>query len=88
MTTFRFRQVLDLTITINSEYRIQTKTYQKMNLYQYIPPTSAHPPKMKKGIVCGLIRQYKLQNQNTLPSDYINQQATFPLPTICTPWMG
>ncbi|KAL7429233.1 hypothetical protein ACHAXM_001597 [Skeletonema potamos] len=42
---------------------------------------------MKKGIVCGLIRQYKLQNQNTLPSDYINQQATFPLPTICTPWM-
>ena len=63
---------LDLTITINSEYRIQTKTYQKeMNLYQYIPPTSAHPPKMMKGIVYGLIRQYKLQN--TLPSDYINQ---------------
>ncbi|KAK1747266.1 hypothetical protein QTG54_002610 [Skeletonema marinoi] len=42
-----------------------------MNLYQYKPPSSAHPPKMMKGIVYGLIRQYKLQN--TLPSDYINQ---------------
>jgi len=63
---------LDLTITINPNYRIQTKTYQKaMNLYQYIPPSSAHSPKMMKGIVYGLIRQYKLQN--TLPSDYINQ---------------
>lgn len=63
---------MDLTISINSSLYIQTKTYQKpMNLYQYIPPTSAHPRNMMKGIVYGLLRQYK--RQNTLNSDYINQ---------------
>ena len=59
---------LDLTISIENG-NIVTKTYQKaMNLYQYIPPTSAHPPGMMKGIIYGLMRNYYLQN--TKESDY------------------
>ena len=61
---------LDLTISITQDGRLSTKTYQKeMNLYQYIPPNSAHPPGMMKGIVYGLLRNYYLQNSNE--SDYI-----------------
>lgn len=61
---------LDLTISIEANH-ITTKTYQKsMNLYQYIPPTSAHPPGMMKGIVYGLMRNY--YRQNTKKSDYYN----------------
>ena len=61
---------LDLTISIENN-SIVTKTYQKaMNLYQYIPPTSAHPPGMMKGIIYGLLRNYKLQN--TRESDYLD----------------
>ncbi|KAL7544454.1 hypothetical protein ACHAWF_007836 [Thalassiosira exigua] len=55
---------LDLTISIEDN-AIVTKTFQKaMNLYQYIPPTSAHPPGMMKGIIYGLLRNYFLQNTN------------------------
>lgn len=62
---------LDLTITINHRRRITTKTYQKaLNLYQYIPPMSAHPPNMIKGIIYSLMRSY--YRQNTLTSDYHN----------------
>ena len=39
-----------------------------MNLYQYIPPHSAHPPGMCKGIIYSLLRNYYLQN--TEKSDY------------------
>ena len=60
---------LDLTITIDHRRRITTKTYQKaLNLYQYIPPMSAHPPNMIKGIIYSLMRNY--HRQNTLESDY------------------
>ena len=61
---------LDLTITIENN-SIVTKTYQKaMNLYQYIPSTSAHPPGIIKGIIYGLLRNYNFQN--TRESDYFN----------------
>jgi len=53
---------LDLTVEIRDGSFI-TKTYQKpMNLYQYIPPNSAHPPGMIKGMIYGILRQYYLQN--------------------------
>ena len=61
---------LDLTISITQDGRLTTKTFQKaMNLYQYIPPHSAHPPGMIKGIVYGLLRNYFKQNSSE--SDYI-----------------
>jgi len=54
---------LDLTITITPEGYVQTKTYQKeMNLYLYIPPSSAHPPGAFKGLVFGNLQTYWLQN--------------------------
>lgn len=54
---------LDLTITINSQNRIETKTYQKaMNLYLYIPPNSAHPPGLQKSQVYGTLLRYYRQN--------------------------
>jgi len=61
---------LDLTISIENN-RITTKTYQKaLNLYQYILPTSAHPPNMMEGIIYGLLRNYRRQNTNL--EDYHN----------------
>ena len=53
---------LDLTVEIKNGSFV-TRTFQKpMNLYQYIPPNSAHPPGMIKGMIYGLLRQYYLQN--------------------------
>ena len=59
---------LDLTISIEN-CRIVTRTYQKpMNLYQYIPPHSNHPPNMIKGIIYGLVSTF--YRQNTKTEDY------------------
>jgi hypothetical protein len=64
---------LDLTISINSEQRIETRTYQKpMNLFLYIPPCSAHPPGVLKSTIFGNLRRFWLQNTTT--KDY--QDAT------------
>ncbi|KAL7524739.1 hypothetical protein ACHAWF_001063, partial [Thalassiosira exigua] len=64
---------LDLTISIEAG-KVSTKTYQKaMNLYQYIPPQSAHPPGMVKGIVFGLMRSYFYQNSKE--QDYHDMAA-------------
>ena len=50
---------LDLNISIDSTNRIVTKSYQKpLNLYQYIPPHSAHPPHMMRGIIYSLIEGF------------------------------
>ena len=61
---------LDLTISIERG-QIVYKTFQKaLNLYQYIPPTSAHPPWMMRGIIYSLMRNYRRQNTNI--DDYYN----------------
>ena len=47
---------LDLTITIDSDYRINTKLYEKIqNLYLYLPRNSSHSPGNLKGLVAGMI---------------------------------
>ena len=62
---------LDLTITIDGNGNISTKTYQKpMNLFLYIPPHSAHPPGLMKSLVFGLLNTYFLQN--TFSEDFFS----------------
>ena len=52
-----------MTISVTNNGKIKTKTYQKeMNLYLYIPPSSAHPAGMIKGLIYSAIRRYKRQN--------------------------
>ena len=59
---------LDLTVTIVNG-RIETKTYLKpLNLHQYIPPNSAHPLWMIKGMIHSMVRTYFYQN--THRNDY------------------
>jgi hypothetical protein len=61
---------LDLTIYIDpNTNRISTRTFQKpMNLHLYIPPHSAHPPGVLKGLIFGSVRRFWMQNTNV--SDY------------------
>jgi hypothetical protein len=60
---------LDLTISVDTDHRLTTRTFQKaMNLYLYLCPSSSHPPSVMKGLVYGSIRRFWLQNSN--PSDY------------------
>jgi len=50
--------------------RIETRTFQKaMNLYLYLPPSSAHTRSVIKGLIYGLMSHYKAQN--TYRRDYI-----------------
>lgn len=70
-TQSRSRSVnfLDLTLTIEGS-RVISRTYQKeMNLYLYLPPNSAHPPGVIKGLIFGQIRRYHAQN--THREDYL-----------------
>ena len=60
---------LDLNIRIEGQ-RITTSTYQKpMNLYLYLPSSSAHSDGMIKGVIHGRLRAYK--EQNTYYADYL-----------------
>jgi hypothetical protein len=62
---------LDLTISIDRDYKLTTRTFQKaMNLYLYLCPSSSHPPSVMKGLVYGSVRRFWLQNSN--PNDYRN----------------
>jgi hypothetical protein len=66
---------LDLTISINSNGTITTKTYQKpTNLHLYIPPNSAHPPGILKSIIYGNLQRYWLQNTNIIDFMEITKQ--------------
>lgn len=59
---------LDLCI-YRHEDRFTHRTHQKkLNLYLYIPSTSAHPPGVLKGLIFGLLKKYKIQNP--MPQDF------------------
>ena len=61
---------LDLTIMIDAEGHITTKTYQKPeNLFLYISPNSAHPPGLIKSLIFGILSTYHFQN--TRHSDFL-----------------
>ena len=53
---------MDLTISINSDFCIQTTLFEKkLNLYLYIPNHSAHPPGVLSGLIIGgVLRIYDL----------------------------
>ena len=71
---------LDLTISINNEGNITTKTYQKeMNLYLYIPQHSAHPPGMLNSLLIGCLRRYWLQYTNIEDFKQISKQLVHQL---------
>jgi hypothetical protein len=60
---------LDLNISIGADCHLVSSTYQKeMNLYLYIPLSSAHPKNMLRGLVFGRLRAYWIQN--TAKSNY------------------
>jgi hypothetical protein len=67
---------LDLRIKIGPLQHIETVTYQKpMNLFLYIPPSSAHPPGVLKSTIYGNLRRFWLQNSKL--TDYIKVTQRF-----------
>ena len=61
-------EFLDLTVSIKNQ-QLHFKSYQKeLNLYLYIPPLSAHPRDMLRGLIFGRLRAY--HKQNTDIKDY------------------
>jgi len=68
---------LDLTIRIQPDGSIATRTYVKpaMNLHLYIPPRSAHPQGVLKSLVYGNLQRYWIQNSTT--DDYIAVASAF-----------
>jgi hypothetical protein len=67
---------LDLTLAIQPDGTINTKTYIKpMNLHLFIPPQSAHSPGVLKSIIFGNV--FRFWGQNTKQSDYIATTRDF-----------
>ena len=63
-------EFMDLTISIKNN-KLHFKTFQKkQNLYLYIPPLSAHPKEMIRGLIFGRLRTYYKHNTNI--EDYYN----------------
>jgi hypothetical protein len=47
---------LDLCISLTPDNAIQTRLYEKeLNLYLYLPPHSAHPPGLLRGLIIGMV---------------------------------
>jgi hypothetical protein len=64
---------LDLNVTLKNS-KIVTSTYQKpLNLYLYLPPSSAHPASCLKGLIKGELYRYWLQNQPTDFQELVTQ---------------
>ena len=75
-TPARSVNFLDLTITIETDGSITTKTFVKpMNLHLYIPPTSAHPKGTVKSLIFGNLQRY--WTQNSRKEDFISAAASF-----------
>ena len=56
--------------------RYDYKVFQKsFNLYQYIPSTSAHPPKVKESFIGGELRRYATNSSQ--PADYAASATVF-----------
>jgi hypothetical protein len=54
---------LNLTITLETDGNIRTKTFQKeMNEYIYRPPTSGQPSTITYSLIYGTLHQYYWQN--------------------------
>ena len=61
---------LDLTLSI-VDGKIESRTFQKaLNLYLYLPPTSAHPPGCIKGLIFGMVGRFYAHN--THRSDFVH----------------
>jgi hypothetical protein len=67
---------LDLTITVEQDGTITSKTFVKdMNLHLYIPPHSAHPRSVLKSLIFGNIQRY--WTQNTREEDFLSISTAF-----------
>ena len=72
----KYVNFLDLTITIDDNGFLTTKTHQKpMNLCPHWPPTSNQPTSMLKGMIYSTPHRYLWQN--TRQSDFINVARKF-----------
>lgn len=73
----RTRQVnfLDITVMLQEDGQTTTRLYEKaLNLYLYLPPHSAHPPGVLKGLVCGMIKRiYQLTSDRRQAMDDVNR---------------
>ena len=67
---------LDLTITLQSDGTIATKTFVKpMNLFLYLGPESAHPLGVPKSLVFGTLQRYWIQNSSK--DDFLAAASAF-----------
>ena len=67
---------LDLTITLDADGSVATKTFVKdMNLHLYIPPRSAHPKGILKSLIFGTLQRYWIQNSSQ--QDFVSAATDF-----------
>jgi hypothetical protein len=67
---------MDLTIKVTTDNRITTTLFEKaLNIYQYLTPTSAHPPGVVTGLVYGSI--FRLYTLCSDPTDITSKLKLF-----------